>query len=87
MGERQLIKVQRETKKPMVICPKCNQEIFIDISPFKNDCSEILRDNCPKCRSEIYAGIIILCHPSFKGFLDCLKIITSALNPGKFLKM
>lgn len=83
MGE--LIKIQREETRPMVICPRCKEKIMIDISPFKNDVSQILRDNCPKCRGELHVGIIILTHTTLRGILECIKIVIASLKPKNLL--
>ena len=78
MGE--LIKIQREESKPRIICGHCKQEILIDIRPFAQDCTKILRDVCPKCKTELFVGIMILAHPKIEGLLSIIKTLVDSLK-------
>jgi len=64
---RQIIKIQQEENKPKVICPNCKEQIYVDLSPFMQDCSKIMVDKCPKCRGNIHVGILVLSHPFIVG--------------------
>ena len=79
MGE--LIKIQREDLRPRVICGSCKEEILIDISPFRQDCTKILRDVCPKCKAKLFVGIMIIAHPKLQGVIAILQTILNALAP------
>lgn len=80
MGE--LIQIQNEDLRPRIICGKCKEEILIDITPFRKDCTKILRDRCPKCHTELFVGILILAHPQMKGLMGILQTILQTLNQG-----
>lgn len=79
MGE--LITIEREDSRPRIICGQCQQEILIDIGPFRKDCTKILKDKCPKCKSEIFVGVLILAHPQLQGLLHIIKTILDGLKP------
>lgn len=83
----QLIKVERDEKKPMMICPKCKQQIYVDLTPFQQDCTKILRDNCPKCRSEINVGVLIICNPDLRKLLQAIQVVQEALTNANKLFM
>lgn len=78
MGE--LIQIQNEDLRPRIVCGKCKEEILIDITPFKNNCTKILKDRCPKCHAELFVGILILAHPQMKGLMGVLQNILQTLN-------
>lgn len=75
----ELIKIQRDETKPMIICPKCKAQIFIDLTPFTNDVSKILRDNCYKCGGELHVGVLILSNPTLNGLLQAIQVVSTAL--------
>ena len=79
MGE--LIKIQREEKPASIICPKCHSQFNIDITPFANDVTKIMKDNCPKCGVVLFTGLLILNHPDMNGLLYCINEVITALNP------
>lgn len=83
----ELIKVQEQGKPAAIICPHCKNEILIDLQPFNKDVSKVLRDNCVVCRGEIFVAVLILAHPSLRGLLYCIQLVTSALSKGNILKM
>lgn len=78
MGE--LIQIKNEELRPRIVCGKCKEEILIDITPFRNDCTKILRDRCPKCHAELFVGILILAHPRINGLMGILQTILQSLN-------
>jgi DNA-directed RNA polymerase subunit RPC12/RpoP len=78
----ELIQITEDKKPSIVICPKCKQEILIDIMPFSKDVSSIMQDKCPKCGGTIFVGILILCHPSLRGICLCIQTVIDALKPG-----
>jgi hypothetical protein len=83
MGE--LIRITQESKTPTIICPYCKEEIRVDIQPFRDDVSKILRDKCLKCGGEINVGVLILSHRSLKELLGCINIVVDALKKGNVL--
>jgi hypothetical protein len=83
MGE--LIKLQQESKPPLIICPHCKKEVNIDITPFSKDVSKILRDKCTKCGGEIHVGVLILSHPRLDGILGAINNCVMAMGKGNVL--
>ena len=80
MGE--LIKIQREEVRPRVVCGNCKGEVLMDLSPFNNDCTKIMKDKCPKCKRDIYVGLLIVSHPQQYGLMQCIKLVMEALDKG-----
>lgn len=78
MGE--LITITKEDSRPRIICGQCQEEILIDIEPFRKDCTKILRDKCPKCKTELFVGILILAHPQLQGLTFIIKTIIEGLT-------
>lgn len=78
MGD--LITIEREDSRPRIICGNCQQEILIDIEPFRKDCTKILRDKCPKCKTELFVGVLILAHPQLQGLTYIIKTILDGLK-------
>jgi len=82
----EIIKIQHEENKPRVICNHCKQEILIDIMPFANDVTQILRDRCPKCYKEIFVGVLILCHKDMRSLLGSIQVVIDAIqSPDKII--
>ena len=69
-----------QKQQPRVVCPYCTKQIAIDIKPFAEDVSKILRDTCPKCGGEIFVGVLILCHQSLQGMLASLNTVIDAVH-------
>ena len=77
---RKLIDVSYKSKSPIIICPHCNRENLIDITPFKEDVTRIIADKCTYCRAEISVGILILAHKNIKMLLQCIEVVANTLN-------
>lgn len=75
----ELIKIQNEEKAPRVVCPRCKEEIYMDITQWQQDCTKIMQDKCPKCRGTIYAGVLILCNTELKNLLHCIRLCIEAM--------
>lgn len=83
MGD--VIKINRDIQPPLIICGNCKNQIRIDIKPFSEDVSKILRDKCPKCGGELNVGILILSHPRLEGLLQAIQACVQAMNTGNVL--
>ena len=84
MGE--LIKISKDSSTPRIACPHCGQPNLIDITPFKEDVSKILRDRCTSCRGEIFVAILLLGHTKLDLLLLLIrKVISVITSPHKII--
>lgn len=84
MGE--LIKISQDRSIPRVACPHCGEVNLIDIIPFREDVSKILRDNCTSCKQEIFVAILLLGHTKLDLLLLLIKkVIGVVTSPHKII--
>ena len=81
----EIIQLGREVNPPLIICPHCKREIRIDITPFANDVSKIIKDKCVKCGGIIHVGVLILSHPSLEGLLQTITNVVKSMEGGNVL--
>lgn len=74
------IEIIERHPKPKVICPHCKQQILIDITPFKDNVAQIMKDNCVRCGGVIFVGLLILAHPTMEGLAYCINACVNAVN-------
>lgn len=74
------IEIVERYPKPKVVCGHCRHEILIDISPFKDNVAQIMKDNCVRCGGEIFVGILIMAHTDLNGLAHCVNTAVTAVN-------
>lgn len=74
------IEIVERYPKPKIVCPHCKNEILIDITPFKDNVAQMVKDNCVRCGGEIFVGILILAHPSPEGLAYCVNACIQAVD-------
>ncbi len=82
----ELIRITKEPNLPRVACPHCGQHLLIDIKPFAEDVTQVIKDNCKHCRGEIFVGLLILGHRTHRLLLQLIgQIVNLVKSPNKII--
>ncbi len=76
----ELIRITKEPNLPRIACPHCGKHNLIDIKPFAEDVTQVIKDNCKQCRGEIFVGLLILGHRRHDLLLQLIGQIVNLVN-------
>ena len=72
------VEVVRDKKLPTTKCPGCLKPMTIDIGPFKNDLSRIVKCPCPNCKRTLWTGILVATQTSIQGLAQVIDAMVAA---------
>lgn len=79
--------IVNEDKRPMFVCPHCKKKQIVDIRSWNADMSKLAVLTCQSCRKQVYAGILLLVHPSQYGLIEAIMKVTNAVGKKNTLEL
>jgi hypothetical protein len=67
-------------KPPGVICPACKGFMVLDLAPFHNDVTKVMKSRCPMCNATIFACLIFLANTNPRNLASDLETVQGLLK-------
>lgn len=79
----QVVEAFNQNDQPRQICPHCKKIFLIDITPWKNNVTQILKTNCTKCGGQVFVGMLLLSSADLRNLVGNIQSVVDLFNKGQ----